>query len=150
MPHTAATPPARDSDARDDSAIVLLFRAMSVGRKALIRQYKETPRIMGVGVVRNLASGKSLVVAGRDLPSRLNRHRAELRLNAHSVEALQSDWNAQGADAFAFEVLDTITPSKQPDYDPTSDLQTLELLWLEKLSPFAPAGYNRRPKRADG
>ena len=123
---------------------------MSSDRKALIQQYKETPRTMGVGVVRNLASGKSLVVAGKDLPSLLNRHRAELRMNAHSVEALQLDWNMQGADAFAFEVLDTITPSKQPDYDPTSDLQTLEVLWLEKLSPFEPAGYNRRPKRADG
>jgi len=127
-----------------------MVRAVSSDRKALIRQYKETPRTMGVGIVRNRATGKSLVVAGKDLPSLLNRHRAELRLNAHSVEALQLDWNTQGADAFAFEVLDTITPSKQPDYDPTSDLQTLESLWLEKLSPFEPAGYNRRPKRADG
>lgn len=123
---------------------------MSVDRKALIRQYKETPRTMGVGLVRNLTTGKSLLIAGTDLPSLLNRHQAQLRLNAHTVKNLQADWNRQGADTFAFEVLDTLTPADQPDYDPTSDLQALEQLWLEKLSPFEPAGYNRPPKRTDG
>jgi hypothetical protein len=121
---------------------------MSVDRKALIRQYKETPRTMGVGVVRNLTTGKSLVVAGMDLPSLLNRHRAQLRLNAHSVKVLQADWNRQGADTFAFEVLDTLAPVDRPDSDPASDLGALEELWLEKLSPFEPAGYHRPPRRA--
>jgi hypothetical protein len=123
---------------------------MSVDRRALTRKYKETPRTMGVGVVRNLTTGKSLVVAGTDLPSLLNRHRAQLRLNSHSLTALQSDWNTQGGETFAFEVLDTLAPAETPDYDPTSDLRTLESLWLEKLEPFEPAGYKRRPKRADG
>ena len=104
---------------------------------------------MGVGVVRNLATGKTLVVAGADLPSLLNRHRAQLRFNSHTVEALQADWNARGSEAFAFEVLDTLAPGKEPDYDPTADLQALETMWLEKLSPFEPAGYHRRAKRAD-
>ncbi len=122
---------------------------MSTDRKALIRQYKETPRTMGVGQVRNLASGKVLVIAGRDLPSLLNRHQAQLRLNAHNVKALQADWNAEGADAFVFEVLDTLAPpADKPDYDPASDLKALEDLWLEKLSPFEPAGYHRQQKRA--
>ena len=122
---------------------------MSVDRKGLVRQYKETPRTMGVGVVRNLTTGKSLLVAGVDLPSLLNRHRAQLKFNAHRVEALQADWNAQGADAFAFDVLDTLEPTDKPDYDPTPDLQALEQLWLEKLSPFEPAGYNRRLRKTD-
>jgi len=123
---------------------------MTIDRKALIRQYKETPRTMGVGLVRNLTTGKSLLIAGLDLPSLLNRHQAQLRLNAHNVKALQADWNRQGADTFAFEVLDTLAPSDQPDSDPASDLRALEELWLEKLSPFEPAGYNRPPKRTDG
>jgi len=120
---------------------------MSVDRKALTRQYKETPRTMGIGQVRNLTSGKVLLIAGLDLPSLLNRHKAQLRLNAHSVKTLQADWNAQGADNFAFEVLDTLTPVDKPDSDPAADLRALEEMWLEKLSPFEPAGYNRQPKR---
>lgn len=123
---------------------------MGIDRKALSRQYRETPRTMGVGLVRNLTSGKSLLFAGVDLPSLLNRHRAQLRLGGHPVKALQADWNAQGADAFAFEVVDTLTAPDRPDYDPASDLRELEQLWLEKLSPFEPAGYHRPPKKTDG
>ena len=60
---------------------------MAIDRKALIRQYKETTPSMGVGVVRNKTTGLALVVAGRDLPSLLNRHRAQLRLNAQLAAA---------------------------------------------------------------
>ncbi len=119
---------------------------MAIDRKALIRQYKETPRTAGVGAVRNLASGKALLVAGVDLPALLNRHRAQLGLNVHMTKALQEDWNTFGADNFAFEVLDTLPPPDAPGYNPADDLKELEALWLEKLQPFEPAGYNPRPK----
>ena len=115
---------------------------MAIDRKALIRQYKDTTPSMGVGVVRNKTTGLALVVAGRDLPSLLNRHRAQLRLNAHTNRQLQSDWNSLGADAFEFAVLDVLTPKDSPDYDPTEDLRALEGLWIEKLKPFAPGGYH--------
>ena len=122
---------------------------MSIDRKAAIRQYKETPRAMGVGVVRNGVTGKCLVISGIDLPSLLNRHQAQLRLNAHSVKALQADWNAQKGESFVFEIVDTLEPREEPGYDPRADLEALEQLWLEKLGTFEPAGYNRRPKAHD-
>lgn len=116
---------------------------MALDRKALIQQYKDTPRTAGVGAVRNTANGKVLLVAGADLPALLNRHQAQLRLHAHANRALQSDWNGLGADAFEFVVLDTLAPKDAPGYDPAEDLHTLEELWLEKLSPYEPAGYHR-------
>jgi hypothetical protein len=119
---------------------------MALDRKELARQYKETPRTMGVGAVRNLTTGKLLVFSGADLPSLLNRHRAQLRLGAHPNRSLQDDWNSLGVSAFGFETLDTLQPAETPDYDPADDLRALEDLWLEKLAPFEPAGYNRRPK----
>jgi hypothetical protein len=119
-------------------------------RKALIRQYKETPRSMGVGAVRNKLSGKLLVVASRDLPALLNRQRAQLGLDAHPNRALQADWNLLGADAFEFVTLDSLAPKETPGYDPTEDLRTLEALWLERLDPFEPDGYQRRKQPAAG
>ena len=116
---------------------------MNTDRKALIRQYKETPRTMGVGAVRNTASGKVLVLSSHDLPALLNRHQAQLRLNAHANRALQSDWNTLGAEAFEFVMLDTLTPKDDPAYDPIDDLRTLEGLWLEKLDAYEPNGYHR-------
>ena len=116
-------------------------------RRALIRSYKETPRPMGVYRVRNIRDDRSLVGSSVDLPSILNRERAQLRLGAHRNVALQRDWNALGPDAFAFEVLDTLTPPEgQPGWDPADDLRVLEALWLERLQPFDERGYNGRPK----
>lgn len=110
-------------------------------RKKLIRDYKETPRPMGVYRVRNRITGRSLVGSSVDLPSRLNRHRAALRLGSHPDRELQRDWMDLGAEAFEFEVLDILAPPDRPDTDPRAELALLEQLWLEKL---AAAGDDRR------
>jgi hypothetical protein len=117
-------------------------------RKALIREYKESRRPMGVFQVRNTANGKVLIGASVNLPAILNRQRAQLRMGVHQSRELQKDWAEFGPDAFAFEVLDTLTPPERPDYDPSDDLRALEELWLDRLSPFGERGYNARPKRA--
>lgn len=117
-------------------------------RKALIREYKETPRPMGVYQIRNTSNGKVLVGSSKDLQSIFNRHRAALRMGSHQNRELQKDWGEFGPEAFEFEVLDTLTPPERPDYNPSDDLKALEGLWLDKLSPFDERGYNARPKRA--
>lgn len=102
---------------------------------------------MGVFRVYNTVKDKSFVGTSRDLPAILNRHQAQLRMGAHVSSELQNDWNTMGADAFVFEVLDTLEPPETPGYDPSDDLRVLELLWLDKLSPFDEGGYNTRPKQ---
>ena len=112
-------------------------------RKALIRKYKETPKTAGVFRVRNLTNEKALVGSSADVPSAVNRERAQLRTGTHMTLPLQSDWVALGADAFAIEILDTLAPpADKPDWDPTDDLRELERMWLEKLRPFGDRGYN--------
>ena len=104
-----------------------------IDRKARIRQYKETLPAAGVFRVRNTATGKSLVGSSANLPGTLNRHRFQLERGSHPSRELQADWNALGAGAFDFEVLDQLKPSDKPDDDPTEDLKVLKELWLEKL-----------------
>ena len=106
-------------------------------RKALIREYKQTRRPMGVFRVTNTISGMSLVGSSIDLPAILNRHRAQLRLDSHSDKDFQRDWNAHGHDAFEFEVLDTLERSNEPGYDPAGDLRVLEQMWIDKLAPLS-------------
>jgi hypothetical protein len=116
-------------------------------RKALTRAYKETPRPMGVYRIRNTVSGRSLVASSVNLPAILNRHKAALKFGSHSNKELQKDWNELGPEAFVFEVLDTLTPSDKPGDKPADDLQALEAMWIEKLSPTEDLGYNPKPKR---
>jgi hypothetical protein len=116
-----------------------------VNRKELTRQYKETRRPMGIFCVRNTSNGKMLVGSSVDLPSRLNRERAQLRLGAHPNPILQTDWNTLGSESFVFEALDTLVPPDGIEYDPTFELGVLEQLWLDKLMPFGERGYNVKP-----
>ncbi len=116
-------------------------------RKALIREYKQRRPPMGVYRIRNTLSGQSLVAASTDLPSMLNRHRAQLGMGGHSSRALQADWVEYGPESFVFEILDTLTPPDQPDYDPIADLTVLEDLWLEKLAMGADRLHTINPKR---
>lgn len=120
---------------------------MPIDRREATRQYKESPRTYGVAVARNLENGKVFVFAGIDIPALVNRHTAQLKFGGHPNKGLQADWNALGADRFAIEIVDTLTP---PTQDPTADLgedvRALEAMWLEKLAPYEPAGYHRPPK----
>ncbi len=107
--------------------------ADGAGRKAAIRAYGEGARPMGIFRVRNAARGASLVGPSKDLPAMLNRQRAQLRGHAHVNRELQRDWDELGAEAFAFEVLDTLEPRDTPGYDPAEELRALLELWREKL-----------------
>ena len=102
---------------------------------------------MGVYRVHCAVTGHALVAASKDLPSILNRHRAQLRLGGHPSRAFQADWLAHGPESFVFEVLDTLAPSDAPDYDATADLAALEDLWLEKLSLEADRLHTINPQR---
>lgn len=119
-----------------------------MNRKALIREYKESRRPMGVYRVRNTVNEKSFIGTSKDLPAMLNRQQSQLRMGGHPNRALQKDWNEYGTEAFEFEVLDTLPIPDRADYDPTADLRALEELWLDKLKPFGERGYNTEPKRA--
>lgn len=120
------------------------MKADAQRRKALVREYKRTPKEMGVYAIRNISTGKCFVAASRDINARFNRHRLELKMQSdRSSPNLQSDWIKLGADAFEFEILDVLEPADSADYDPTEDLEVLEQLWLDKLSPFEPKGYNQ-------
>ena len=117
-------------------------------RKSVIREYQQRRRPMGVFQVRNLATGKVFICVSPDLPAMLNRQRAQLRLGMHPNRELQADWTAYGSEAFAFEVLDTLSHADRPDADPATDLRVLEYMWLEKLAPYGARGYNRVPRTA--
>jgi hypothetical protein len=117
-------------------------------RKALIREYKETKRPIGVYCIRNTVNGKLLIGTSRDLPSILNRQQMQLRAGSHTNQSLQKDLREYGAEAFEVEVLDTLELHEQGDYDPAADLRILEQMWLDKLSPYGERGYNPEPKHS--
>ena len=102
-------------------------------RKEMVRKYKETPRPAGVYRVVHRPSGRTLLGSSPDAPAMLNRVRAQLRMKGHPNPLLQADWEADGPDAFLFEVVDLLPPPDNVGQDPTEELTMLEELWREKL-----------------
>jgi len=112
-------------------------------KRELIKQYQKEPKQMGVYCIRNKTTDQRYVAASRDIKARFNRHRFELQTGLERLsEALQQDWTEQGPGNFEFEILEELAPLDDTDYDPADDLETLEAMWLEKLAPYVPAGYN--------
>jgi hypothetical protein len=115
---------------------------MESDKRRLRNEYKQTPRPMGVFLIRNMVNDRVLVVAGLDLPGKINRHRFQLTMGGHPNKRLQAEWNEFGGENFAFEVFDQLTPREDPAFDYREDLAALEELCLETLQPFGERGYN--------
>jgi len=102
-------------------------------RREAIRAYKEAPRPAGVYRVTHLPSGRLLLGSSPDAPAMLNRIRAQLRMRGHPNRRLQQDWEADGPDAFEFEVLDLLDRTEGSTDVPAEELAVLEALWSEKV-----------------
>jgi group I intron endonuclease len=115
-------------------------------KKARLRDYKDTPRPMGVYQITNKANGKILIGSSTNLPAILNRFKAELKMGSCRNTVLQEEWKQFGSDVFEFKALEILKPLDDPVYDPSKDLQFLEAVWTEELKPYGDKGYNIPPK----
>lgn len=111
-------------------------------KKQLKQDYQQTPRPMGVFLIRNHRNDKVFLGTSLDLPGIINRHKFQLGAGVHPNKALQADWNELGSENFAFEIVDELSPRKGETVDYRAELEALEDLWLEKLRPFNERGYN--------
>lgn len=98
---------------------------------------------MGVLLVRNNRNDKVFLAAGPDLNGLINRHKFQLEQKGHPNKELQADWNSQGGNDFAFEIVDEVRPDGGADFDYRKEVKALEDLWLEKLQPYGERGYNQ-------
>lgn len=117
---------------------------MSDKKKKLKEEYKQKGDPMGVYQIRNTVNDKVLIGASLNLTGILNRHKFGLQMGNHQNRTLQAEWNEFGAESFAFEILDELTPTEAPGRDYREDLASLEELWLEKLQPYGDRGYNEK------
>ena len=115
---------------------------MNEDKKQLKKNYQQTPRTIGVFLIRNNLNDKVFLAAGVDLHGLMNRHRFQLKNGSHPNKQLQADWNESGSDNFAFEIVDELSPRAGDEVDYRAEVAFLEDLWLAKLKPFGEHGYN--------
>ena len=119
------------------------WKLIEMNKKEKIREYKDSPRPMGVFQIRNKINGRIFIGSSCNLPAIFNRFRTELKFGSCRNVVLQEDWNLFGSEAFEFEELEILKPLDDPQYNSSEDLRLLTELWLEKLRPFGDRGYNK-------
>jgi hypothetical protein len=77
-------------------------------KKDLVREYKERKTRPGIFAVRCLPESTSWTGTSRDLDSQQNGIWFQLKMGNHMNKALQQAWNAHGAEAFQFEILEVV------------------------------------------
>jgi hypothetical protein len=114
-------------------------------RKELVEEYLQIKIYMGVVKITNRANRKIFLAGYPNLKNKWSTIQAQLNMGRFANLQLQKDWNEQGADAFAFEVME------QKDAGEIKDMrwEQKQLLkkWLEQLQPFGERGYNKPLER---
>ena len=77
-------------------------------KKARIKEYKDTPRPMGVYQIKNKKNNKILIGSSSNLPAILNRYRAELKMGSCRNMVLQKEWKQFGPEAFEFTEIEIL------------------------------------------
>ena len=67
---------------------------------------------IGVYQICNTITGACYIGASRNVESRWNGHRGNLRRGSHINQRLQSDWTLYGESAFAFTVIEVMASMK--------------------------------------
>ncbi|HAT31908.1 MAG TPA: ArsR family transcriptional regulator [Janthinobacterium sp.] len=115
---------------------------MNKSRNAALKShYKLNPPAMGVYIIRNLATGKSLLALSNNLDGAINRQRFELKLGTHRNAALLADWKRHGEASFNFAILDTVAPSVDPAFDADAEMAALLALHADSLARPLPSCY---------
>lgn len=98
----------------------------------------------GVYVIRNRANGRFHLGGSLNVHGAINRDRFELQQGTHRNAALLKDWREFGAEAFEFEVIDTLKPRDDPAFDYKGELDAALQMWREEFQASGKASYDAR------
>jgi len=101
-------------------------------RKAAIRAFKERKVARGTFAVRCPATSQVWVGSAPNLDAWRNSLWFTLRNGTHPNQELQRQWNAQGEQAFTYEILETVGDDVSP-LALNDLLKEKKLAWKEKL-----------------
>lgn len=111
-------------------------------KRELKQQYKETKIEAGVYQIKNTKNNKVFIESTNNLKT-INGREFMLKMGGHPSRELQQEWNTFGAEAFVFEVLETLPEKPEGYYSVKDALKKLEEKWMEKLQPYGERGYHK-------
>ncbi|WP_406854659.1 GIY-YIG nuclease family protein [Alsobacter sp. KACC 23698] len=101
-------------------------------RKLAVNAYKKREVEGGIYAVRCVASGEVWVGGAPDLSKIQNRLWFTLRQGTNTHRSLQSTWNAHGAEAFSFEIIERLD-AEEIGYVRDRSMRDRVVKWAEQL-----------------
>lgn len=101
-------------------------------RRQRRREYKLREKSAGIFRIRNTATGKVLLGSSLDLHGPLNSQEFQLKHGSHKNRELQADFDRYGRESFAFEIVELVKPSDDPDFSVEAALEWLEKVYTEQ------------------
>lgn len=103
-------------------------------RKDLLREFREQKETGGVYALRNLHTGKRLILSTNTLSKAQSQLDFAKATGSCVHPLLNDDWATLGADAFSLEILESLDrKDTQTAAEFMEDVRALEELWREKL-----------------
>lgn len=103
-------------------------------KKELINEYKQRKIVGGIFRVTNKKNGMYLLNYAANIKARQNAFDFTVSTSSCFHPKLRNDWAVFGANAFIFEILETLKKKEgQSQEEFLDDLKTLEQMWSDKL-----------------
>lgn len=102
-------------------------------RRDAVRAFKERKVSAGVFAVRCQPTAEVWISASRNLEGQQTSLWFQLKMKSCYTRTLQDAWNTHGADAFTFEVLETVEDDQLSAMGLADQLKILDAAWREKL-----------------
>jgi hypothetical protein len=103
-----------------------------VDKRQVRREFKERVTAKGILAVRCSTSGETWVTGSPDLSAWQTGILFGLRTGNHHNKSMQAAWNLHGADAFQFEILETMADDLAP-MTLRDSLRDRQKHWMKEL-----------------
>jgi hypothetical protein len=113
-------------------------------KKQISNDYKQQKQPAGIYAVHNKVDNKMYIGTSKNLPAVIRRFEFTLQMESFPYQELIDDYKKLGKNNFEIKILDELELKNETDKEITSELNSLEELWIEKLKIEGVSFYNKK------
>ncbi|MDZ7623443.1 MAG: GIY-YIG nuclease family protein [Ignavibacteriaceae bacterium] len=115
-----------------------------INKKEIKKEYKNQKHPAGLYAAKNKPDNKMFIGTSINLPAKIRGITFELELGSHAYRDLADDYKRLGKEQFDIFILDQIEVKDETDRELRAELETLEVMWIEKLKSEGVSFYNKK------
>jgi len=113
-------------------------------KKRITKDYKQQKQPAGIYAVHNKIDNKMYIGTSKNLPAVIRRFEFTLQMESFPYQELIDDYKKLGKDNFEINVLDELEIKNETEKEIDTELNSLEELWIEKLTGEGVKFYNKK------